>query len=92
MIGRSAYKEGESSYLLEYEQKKIRDCAKTLHNLAEAFEGGGKEENEENEIETNEVEEKELDDEELLNEDENANNDEEEELNEEEEKLIESIT
>lgn len=49
MIGRSAYKEGESSYLLEYEQKKIRDCAKTLHNLAEAFEAGGKEEKEENE-------------------------------------------
>lgn len=42
MIGRSVYKEGESSYLLEYEQRKIRDCAKTLHNLAQAFEGEGK--------------------------------------------------
>ena len=39
MRGRSIYREGESSYLLEYEQKKIRDCARTLHNLAQAFEG-----------------------------------------------------
>ncbi len=49
MIGKSVYQEGESTYLLEYEQKKIRDCAKTLHNLAEAFEAPGREEEEENE-------------------------------------------
>ena len=49
MIGKSVYREGESSYLLEYEQKKIRDCAKTLHNLAKAFETDGKIPGEENE-------------------------------------------
>lgn len=36
-MGKSVYKEGESSYLLEYEQKRIRDCARTLNNLADAF-------------------------------------------------------
>ena len=42
MKGKSIYREDESSYLLEYEQKRIRDCAKTLNNLARVFEAEDK--------------------------------------------------
>ena len=48
MVGKSVYREGTSSYLLEYEQRKIRDCARTLNHLAKALEP-------ENEIEKEDV-------------------------------------
>ena len=35
-MGKSIYKE-EGSLLLQYEKKKIKECAGTLHNLAAAF-------------------------------------------------------
>lgn len=47
MAVKSVYKEGESLYLLEYEQKKIRDCARTLNHLAKALEQGEKSDEEE---------------------------------------------
>ena len=34
---KNIYKEAETSVLLQYEKKKLQDCAGTLHNLASAF-------------------------------------------------------
>ena len=34
---KNIYKEAEASVLLQYEKKKLQDCAGTLHNLASAF-------------------------------------------------------
>ncbi len=37
MMQKSTYREAEGSLLLQYEKKRIRECAGTLHNLASAF-------------------------------------------------------
>lgn len=37
MLGRNLYKEEDSFYILQYEKKKMKECAGTLQNLAKAF-------------------------------------------------------
>ena len=44
MLGKNTYKEDTSSYLLQYEKRKMKECAGTLQNLANAFLAEEKEE------------------------------------------------
>ena len=44
MKSRLGHREGESSYLLEYEKKKIKECAGSLQSLASVFVWDEKEE------------------------------------------------
>lgn len=37
MLQKEMYKEAQDSFLLQYEKKKMQECAGTLHNLASAF-------------------------------------------------------
>ena len=37
MFGKTLYKEENSSYVLQYEKRKMKKCADTMHNLANAF-------------------------------------------------------
>ena len=46
MKSRLGHREGESSYLLEYEKKKIKECAGSLQSLASVFVWDEKEESE----------------------------------------------
>lgn len=48
MLGKTLFKEEESSYVLQYEKKKIQECAGTLQNLADAFLLEEKEDEDEN--------------------------------------------
>lgn len=46
MLQKEMYKEAQDSFLLQYEKKKMQECAGTLHNLASAFLSEEKEEEE----------------------------------------------
>lgn len=46
MLGKTLYKEKESSYIVQYEKKKMQECAYTLQNLANVFSKEEKEEEE----------------------------------------------
>lgn len=46
MLQKDMYKEAQDSFLLQYEKKKMQECAGSLHNLASAFLSEEKEEEE----------------------------------------------